>query len=402
MLRSKLLFSALSLALIAAFGAACEVERNIEHEGGMHPPGFAEKDSPDFHQKYLRSEYTKNKSYPLATCRRCHGDDYNGGDAGLSCNQSGCHDHAAAKNIPAGVEWCGTCHNEHAPPEPTSGSHHAHKQGCQNCHHVPESAREVKHPDGQIEVTLSGLAALGGLPAQWNATERRCENTYCHGNASPIWESPPAQLPCDTCHEAPPKNHARFVASIGPTPDGCALCHPAHDDPRHLDGKFELLDMPCNTCHGTSADGAPPKALDGGMDTGAHQRHLDPTLADRMGKPVDCDTCHEVPATVLASGHIDTSAPSDVRIWGGTYDPVARSCVVSCHWDKDPGPVWTDKSGAPRQCDGCHGFPPAKTREGVPHPQVEEQELEAKIDKCRTCHQFEPATHVNGHMDFLP
>lgn len=402
--RSTLLFSTLSLALLAAMGASCEVKRTVEREGGMHPPAFADvehQDDPDFHRNYLHREYEKYNTYPLATCRRCHGEDYNGGDSGTSCNTGGCHDHAP------GVEWCGTCHDNHAPPEPTSGSHHAHAQGCQNCHHVPTSAREVKHPDGHIEVTLSGLAAKGGLPAQWNAEERRCDNTYCHGNQSPVWESPPAPLPCNTCHESPPANHARFVASIGEAPDGCALCHPAHDDPRHLDGKIEILEMGCNTCHGSSPDGAPPKGLDGATQAsspsvGAHQRHLDPTLADRMGKPVDCDTCHEVPATVLATGHMDTSAPADVRIWGAMYNPENQTCVVSCHWNKDPGPSWNDTSGAPRQCDGCHGFPPAKTREGVPHPQVEEQQIDEKIAKCRTCHQFEPATHVDGHMDFLP
>ena len=61
MLRSKLPLSALSLALLAASGAACEIERNLEREGGMHPPGFADRDQPDFHQKYLRAEYIKNK-----------------------------------------------------------------------------------------------------------------------------------------------------------------------------------------------------------------------------------------------------------------------------------------------------------------------------------------------------
>ena len=132
-----------------------------------------------------------------------------------------------------------------------------------------------------------------------------------------------------------------------------------------------------------------------------HARHLDETLLDRIGRPLECAQCHDVPDSMLASGHMDAAAPADVWLFGGAYAPETASCLVGCHWDKDPGPVWNDTSGAPRQCDACHGFPPAKTREGVPHPQVEEQELEAKIDKCRTCHQFEPATHVDGHMEFL-
>src|SRR5204862_3845413 len=123
----------------------------------------------------------KENGFPLSTCRRCHGDDYGGGDAGFSCTAT-CHT--------KGVEWCGTCHDGHAPPKPVTGNHAAHKLDCTNCHQVPKSAREKNHPDGTVEVVLSGLAQQGTGSALWKPEERRCANVYCHGSLSPVWGSP--------------------------------------------------------------------------------------------------------------------------------------------------------------------------------------------------------------------
>ncbi len=245
MLRPRLLLSALSLAFIAAFAGACEAERPIEHEGGVHPPGFAEKDSPDFHATYMKETYAKQGGFPLATCRKCHGDDYLGGDSGFSCGQANCH--TPGKE----VEWCGTCHGGNAPPKPVSGAHGGHilAFGCETCHHIPKNAREVLHPDGKVEVTLSGIAAKGGLAATWSAEDRRCTATYCHGDKSPSWDDPVQQVPCDTCHEAPPANHKQFLASIGPLPGGCAPCHGKHDSPLHLNGTLDYLEPSCTACH---------------------------------------------------------------------------------------------------------------------------------------------------------
>jgi predicted CxxxxCH...CXXCH cytochrome family protein len=382
-----------SLFALVILAGACAAIRDNPHGGGVHALGFADKDSPDFHGSYLKEQYRQYGRFPLAECRKCHGDDYGGGVVGTSCNQASCHT--------KGVEFCGTCHEGNsAPPKPTSGSHAAHKQGCENCHQVPKNARETQHPDGKIEVYLSGLAAEGGLNARWDADQRRCVSTYCHGGPSPLWESPQAPLPCDTCHAAPPASHARFP--VGKPPEGCTPCHPSHDSPQHLDGHLDFLEPSCNTCHGKDATGAPPPALDGSTavtsrGVGAHQSHLDPDFPGRIGKTLECDTCHEVPTSALDKGHIDTTAPADVRLFQGSYDPDKARCVVSCHWDKDPGPLWNDASGDAKKCDACHGFPPVKTRQDIPHPQVE-----PKIEVCQTCHLFTVPTHVDGHVDFLP
>ena len=157
----------------------------------------------------------------------------------------------------------------------------------------------------------------------------------------------------------------------------------------------------CDTCHGRGNRGAPPPALGDATDpamrgVGAHQRHLEPALPDRMGRVVACESCHRVPATARDPGHIGP-APAPVRLaGGGTYDPASLTCVVGCHWDRTPGPRWTDTSGAPRACDGCHAFPPDRTRKGTPHPSVT-----GEVTVCRSCHPFDPSTHVDGIVELL-
>ena len=60
--------------------------------------------------------------------------------------------------------------------------------------------------------------------------------------------------------------------------------------------------------------GAPPNGLMGatsGGAVGAHARHLDPTLLDRVGQVALCTDCHDVPETLDAPGHLDAEAPAD-------------------------------------------------------------------------------------------
>lgn len=374
--------------LAVAFAAACAVERERDEDGGVHPATFADKGTPDFHGSYL-----KNNLYPLKDCRACHGDDYGGGAVGVSCNTANCHSQ--------GVEHCGTCHDGKSPPQPTTGGHEAHGFPCSDCHDVPVDARGPAHPDGETAVVLTGLATLAGSEAAWIPESRTCAATYCHGAQSPEWEPVPGRLDCDTCHESPPtEKHARFP--VAAAPDGCAPCHGEADGPLHLNGQLDILEPTCSQCHGKDPTGSPPPALDGSTSptdrgVGAHARHLDETLLDRIGRPLECVQCHDVPDSMLASGHMDAAAPADVWLLGGAYAPETASCVVGCHWDEDPGPVWTDTSGAARTCDACHGFPPVVTRTGAPHPEVAPD-----AEACRLCHTLEIPTHVDGHVDFLP
>ena len=375
--------------VIAAASGSCTIPRD-RPAGGVHPAGWGDEQSPNFHGPWL-----EQAGYPLGGCRACHGDDYAGGPVQSSC-LSGCHEE--------GVEACDTCHGDDTSGLPRTGAHAthaahaAHATRCEDCHEVPADARGARHPNGAAEVVFAGVGAIDPAAA-WDAGERRCNGVYCHGGAAVGWDPPADGLACDACHGAPPESHARWT--VAPAPEGCAGCHPGEMDPRHVDGAPDVLALGCDDCHGQGPLGAPPRALDGSTTpehpgVGAHRRHLDPTLGDRIGVVARCRDCHSVPDRVDAPGHLDVTAPADVMLGqGGEYDPASGSCTSWCHWDRDPGPRWSDASGAARACDACHGFPPATTREGTAHPSSPD------LASCLGCHPYEPARHVDGLVDLV-
>ncbi len=375
-----------ALPLLSILLAGCESERERVVGQGVHPVGWADdREAPDFHGSFLREQ-----GYPLADCQACHGQDFAGGDVEVSCSKAGaCHE--------GGVEDCaGTCHGSGAGPLPMTAAHPKHAAFCADCHPVPTTLLPP-HLNGMVDVQLSALAALHSEP-QWNEDDKSCSNTYCHGRQSPPWTSS-TPLGCDGCHQQSPK-HDRFARVVAEA--SCGACHGGSPETGHLDGELTITVTACNACHGQSAStGAPPPGLDGSSDAsspgvGAHRRHLDSLLPGRMGKVVACRRCHLVPATVLAPGHLDSEAPADVDLVLGNYDADTGRCSVDCHYDRDPGPLWTDDSGAERACDACHAFPPLLTRSGSRHPPAT-----ADLNLCRECHVFTPQTHVDGEVSFL-
>lgn len=367
------------LAAAALAAPACEVLRD-RPEGGQHPAGWIDPASGRFHGAWLRDH-----GHDMEGCRACHGPDDGPSPVGSSCSQGGCHE--------AGVSWCGTCHGKDGSGLPASGAHARHGAYCAECHSVPESLKSKGHIDGTIDVVFSGLAVAGGATPAWSRESATCAGTYCHQGASHVWETAPAPAGCGDCHGDPPSSHARFAHA-----GGCETCHPKAPGPQHVDGSLDVKALPCDTCHGKGPLGAPPAGLEGTAGSaGAHGRHLDGTLDDRIGRVVSCEACHVVPESVSAPGHLDGSAPADVFLAGqGTYDAAKGSCMVGCHWDRAPGPVWTDTSGSARACDACHGFPPALGRDGTPHTPSP-----PSLDACRNCHVYDPLTHVDGHVDLV-
>jgi hypothetical protein len=218
---------------------------------------------------------------------------------------------------------------------------------------------------------------------------------WCHGDreTGPTWTDETGHWrECDACHDAPPSSHARF-ARLAVVPDGCATCHAAQTGPTHVDGTLDLaVPEPCGTCHGTGDDGAPPVALDGSVDigdpgVGAHQRHLDVNLPDRVGRALECSICHVVPSSWDDAGHLDVDSPAEVDLGAlGSYDPATRTCAVTCHGDRRP--VWNDASGSERACGTCHLLPP-------PPPHLD---FGSDLEDCLLCHSFEVDTHVDGEV----
>jgi len=399
---------ALVCLVCAAFAVGCAEVREEPDSGGVHPPGWADPASASFHGAWLAAN-----QFPLTTCQTCHGDDFQGGAVGVSCGQSGCHQ--AADGGAGSPLDCTTCHGANGSARPDTGAHWAHVPFCSTCHTVPvetvDSVEAHASGDAGAVVQFGSFATKnpaptfdldGGAPS-FDPGTKQCSNTYCHGAASPAWTSS-TQLDCSGCHAAPPADHERWSRLTSST-QTCATCHPnaltdtQHE--KHVNGVIDVTVTDCTTCHGGNGHANPPVDLDGGTDrtsrgVGAHARHLDPSLSDRISNPLLCNDCHEVPANVTDPGHIDHPQTTVRFPFGGSYDATNATCTVWCHWDKTPGPTWTDDTGDARQCDSCHGFPPVVTRANTPHPSVA-----GNLATCEICHVYSDATHVNGVVDFV-
>jgi hypothetical protein len=388
--------------------AACAVARDIPAgaDTGEHPTGWADPESPSFHAKYLAAD-PADLIERLDDCQQCHGTNYEGGAAGVSCTTAGCH------TQPGGPEWCGTCHGDGTGPRPTTGAHGKHLAYCSTCHVVPTNIRDKGHITGHVTVTFSGLALDDGAMPAFDATILTCAGAYCHGTTAQTWREVTTSTPCDTCHGNPPASHVGW--SRVAQPGACSLCHPVPptDDTgglaqtpsaTHLNGVVNLnAIIACNTCHGTTPDGAPPLSLAGSSDptvrgVGAHQAHLDPDFPDRMGHVTACADCHTVPTSITQPGHLGTGPDATLTlVGGGSYAVGGATCVVWCHWNSSPGPTWTDDSGDAIACDACHGFPPVFTRTGAVHTAAQ-----PVLSACLMCHPFSPTTHVDGIVELLP
>jgi hypothetical protein len=376
--------SSVCLSITLLVIAGCEVRRDRAAGEGYHGAGWANTQDGGKHALSLRQT-----GYPIEDCQVCHGRDGEESPVLSSCNKNGCHEQ--------GVSFCGMCHGNANGPRPVDDAHDKHVSYCIECHAVPETIRDIGHLNGTVDIVFSGLAVKNQLSPTWDKPSNNCSNVYCHLEKTISWKPPTmSSTPCDTCHGNPPESHARFIAVV--VPSSCTTCHPEAQQATHINGIVETNSMQCTTCHGQGSLGAPPAALDGSTEpthrgVGAHRRHLDETLADRMGKTVACSACHVVPSSYDASGHIDTTTPADVSLVLGQYDAKTGQCSTSCHFDVSPGPTWTDTTGAARACDACHGFPPALTHKGTPH---------TPSSTCFSCHSFSPQTHVDGVVDVTP
>ncbi len=333
---------------------------------------------------------------------------------------------------PPAEPGCGSCHGSDANPAPPTalggvtdptylgiGAHQVHLaggasskgMGCGECHPFPESLDAEGHIDTPwpAEVTWGTVAATRGAASPWDREAATC-TVWCHGSAAPDWVGGDAG--CGTCHGLPP-------AAPHPQVSECGGCHPAISKETHVDGVVQLgggtttttesgatadtgttVPEGCTDCHGEGDDPSPPPDTQGNTDptlvsVGAHEVHVDGT--DRaVGMP--CTTCHVVPATVGAPGHLD-AAPAEV-VFGGvagsaSWDGLTCSNTY-CHdqGGQQPAPEWTDVD-MPRSCRNCHEAPPPP-----PHP---------ANSSCADCHGsvaganftiVDPVKHIDGNVDF--
>jgi predicted CxxxxCH...CXXCH cytochrome family protein len=349
--------------------------------GGVHGPGIIDPRSPEFHGRALRAELYRPMLDATSdrACGRCHDGANDSRPAGVTFAAPGAPSCTSCHEQARGTLACSTCHGEGvraSPPRDAcffpdeaarAGAHAAHVSPstarstaipCATCHPLP-GARVIdgRHGDGKVDVELDGTRI--GPEAEYDPDTSRCAVTCHHRQDGPgnIAWSDPTPLACNGCHGAPPNDHP---------PGACTTCHREADatgthlsgGPLHMNGRVDLGDGSpgCGTCHGLDDDPWP--------STAAHRSHERPTLTD----PVDCGSCHPVPGTLQATGHmngtVDIVFSGRARdrgadpIWDGT------SCAdVACHGAKLEGapampPVWTDPSGKAAECGACHGLPP--------------------------------------------
>ncbi len=253
---------------------------------GIHPEGWANSASVNFHGQYLREN-----NFDLQTCKSCHAADYTGGITDVSCYT--CHTSAE------GPEACNTCHGDfadttglrYAPPRAVNGdtsetyrgvgAHLSHtfdnhlrdNIDCSACHVVPQSVNSPGHIDNtpHAEVIVTNLRLTPGDTPYYDYDSLKCYNVYCHGNFqfqkdsssytfiytdslitgnnfSPKWtQLDESQGECGTCHDLPPKGH--LDAGTDPTASTCGNCHTGIvdangeiiDKSKHINGKKNVF-----------------------------------------------------------------------------------------------------------------------------------------------------------------
>lgn len=195
---------------------------------------------------------------------------------------------------------------------------------------------------------------------------------------------------CQQCHG---RDYAGGIAQ-----SSCLSCHPATPED-------------CVVCHGgvENATGAPPKDIAGNVTplargVGAHTRHLE---GGTLSSGFPCSTCHVVPDSLYAPGHVDSDLPAEVQFSGLAVAEEAHpvwngeSCQNTyCHGffeggNQNNAPVWTRVDGSQDACGTCHGLPPDGD-----HPQIENCVLchAAVVDSTNVI--IDKTRHVNGTIDF--
>jgi predicted CxxxxCH...CXXCH cytochrome family protein len=232
---------------------------NLQPGLNVHPDGFTDNNSAEFHGLTIRTI-----DWDMTGCQECHGTDYSGGIANISCSGSGCHIDSP--------ESCHTCHGDFndstkiAPPrdidkntDPGSrgvGAHTAHLAGrilslgydCSTCHIVPNSVYEPRHVDTDLpaEVIFSGIAVTTGAKPIWNGDRLTCADSYCHGN----WSLPKAESQSNFAYaeDFMNGNNATPVWTDASTVE-CGSCHTGIvnsdgeiiDPGKHVDGNVNVF-----------------------------------------------------------------------------------------------------------------------------------------------------------------
>lgn len=360
----------------------------------VHVDGLLNPSTDDFHGKYIAAHEDA-----FENCAQCHGDDYTGGRAAITC--ANCHEgievhvdgimtpgtdafHAnfiASNNL---FMECADCHGEGFQGGIASPT-------CANCHNGIGV-----HKDGIFNPSSENFH--GNFIREDNWQLENCQ--ACHGEDYSGGDV--ATTSCLTCH----------TSAAGPEA--------------------------CNTCHGNFMDIrriSPPQGTANETETsspavGAHQSHLaDLELRDETS----CADCHKVVTSFDAEGHIDDTERSEVIFSEfansgpseAGYDFDGLTCQNTyCHGNfvftstnpaYDPiyetgeitgnnySPIWNKVDGTQAACGTCHGEIDNNGQLVTPLPNGHYGEFE--LEDCASCHTsvvdaagniIDPEKHING------
>ena len=282
----------------------------------------------------------------LESCTQCHGQELDGGTAGVTCDN--CHSGGGA--IPHPEKWGLPGSDFHGDYVKTAGI-----TPCKKCHGDD----------------------LGGGIAQM-----ACSNTTCHTGGKTIPHPPRAEF-IDPTHA---NYHGGIFWENNWDFSYCQTCHG-----QNLDGGVVDFDcsntachtatggvFACNNCHYWKGDeGSFVDVLnrtDSTLTTvGMHTSHI--IARHSLTVALDCSACHILPDSVWAAGHIDASPYAEVTFdslstANDTLSPVwdrsAGTCSqIYCHGAFTYGDVtgndttwtWTVPVSG-ELCGSCHGLPP--------------------------------------------
>lgn len=253
----KKIFIFYSLIILTIFGfiyGCSEVKDDVvmAPSTSFHGDGWVNPSSANFHGKSIAAE-----NWDLAMCKSCHGADYSGGTAKVSCNT--CHQ--------SGPESCNTCHgnDDHIyPPKSLFGNTLNTQQGvgahdkhmttdtlnrisavveCAECHLPVSSFSDPNHisKDGKTAAgvmfgDLAKTVTEGVTPDPvWDKNAQTCSGSYCHGNFKNGNQTnvpnflTPNSASCGTCHGNPTTGNP-LPGGTHPqnwTLNKCYLCHGA-------------------------------------------------------------------------------------------------------------------------------------------------------------------------------
>jgi hypothetical protein len=305
------------------------------HATYPHASDWMAKDKEKFHGRYLA-----NAKYALAECQLCHGADYKGGDTKTSCYK--CHN-----SFPHDSNWL------------TKGSSQFHGAflqskdwsltSCQGCHGTDWQGGPGKSPCTSCHSLYPHEAGwIQENNAKFHGTYLKSNNwslTSCAGCHGPDYTSGSDKESCGRCHASYPHAsgwsspagttwHGQFIAQANWAMEQCKECH--GDD--YKGGVSDKTCLSCHSsqggpenctlCHGSSANLAPPKALNRKtevteMGVGRHQLHV-------TTFKYNCVLCHVTPKSFSDPSHIDTTPNAEiVSTW--KWDRNKGTCQTSCH-----------------------------------------------------------------------